>query len=137
MVYLVFATLFSGLTFFFVKIIATRIYPLLGNLLSISVAIIVQLLIFSYLRWKGVEMNLTSSGAVLSLVAGLFVAFYTVFLYFAFSQLDVSKATPILYLGSLAIVTILGVVFLKESLTFLNILGLLLAAGSIVLLLQK
>ncbi|TSC83566.1 MAG: hypothetical protein G01um101413_976 [Parcubacteria group bacterium Gr01-1014_13] len=91
MTYLVLATVFSGLTFFLVKIVTSKIYPIL----------------------------------------------YTFFLFLAFSKLDVSKATPILYIGSLVIATILSVIFLKESLNIYNIAGFILAALSIFLLLWK
>lgn len=137
MTYLALATLFSGLTFFFVKIITTKIYPILGNLLSLSTAILVQLSVFFYLRLKGTEMTASKEGLSISLFAGLFVGLYTVFLFLAFSKIDVSKATPILYIGSLAIATILSVIFLKETLNIYNIFGFILAAGSIFLILWK
>jgi uncharacterized membrane protein len=137
MTYLVLATFFSGLTFFFVKIITTKIYPILGNLLSLSSALVIQLLIFFYLRYRGTNMNVSQEGVAISLVAGIFVALYTVFLFLAFSKVDVSKGTPILYIGSLVIATILSVIFLKESLNIYNIVGLLLAGASIFLILWK
>jgi uncharacterized membrane protein len=68
---------------------------------------------------------------------GTLGALYIIFLFQAFTHVDVTKATPILYLGSLAIATFLGVVFLKETLNIYNMLGLVLAAGSIALLLWK
>lgn len=137
MTYLVLATIFSGLTFFLIKIVTSRIYPILGNLFSLASALVVQILIFIYLRSKGTSMFVTQEGVTISLVTGIFVALYTVFLFIAFSKIDVSKATPILYLGSLSIATILSVVFLKESLNIYNIFGFILAACSIFLLLWK
>jgi uncharacterized membrane protein len=137
MTYLAFATFFSGLTFFLAKVVTTKIHPLLGNLLSIITALGVQLVIFSILKWRGTEMPFSSNGMYWAILMGVFVGLYTVTLFQAFSQLDVSKATPILYLGSLAIATLLGVLFLKESFNVYNIFGLVLATGSIVLLLWK
>lgn len=137
MTYLALATLFSGLTFFFVKVVTTKIHPLLGNLFSVTTALGVQLIIFGILKWRGTEMPFSSNGMHWAILTGIFVGFYTVTLFQAFAHVDVTKATPILYLGSLGIATLLGVVFLKETLNVYNMLGLALAAGSIVLLLWK
>jgi len=137
MVYLTLATLFSGLTFFMVKVVTTKIYPLLGNIISILVAFLVQLCIFLYFKSRGTDMHFTKEGVGVSLLVGVLVALYTFFLFLAFSKLDVSKATPILYIGSLAIATLLSVIFLGEHLKLINWLGFVLAALSIILLLWR
>src|SRR5436190_16518034 len=108
--YLSLATFFSGLTFFLVKIVTSKIYPILRNLFSLLAALLVQLLIFAFLKFRGTPMPLSKDGISLSLVTGIFVALYTFFLFLSFSKLDVSKATPVLYIGSLAIATVLSVI---------------------------
>jgi drug/metabolite transporter (DMT)-like permease len=137
MSYLVLATIFSGLTFFSIKLVTAKIYPLVGNIVSLVIALLVQLLIFAYFRAKGVNMPITPEGIGLSFGVGVFVALYTFFLFLAFSKLDVGVATPILYIGSLAIAIILSVIFLKEILNVYNIFGFVLAGLSIFLLLWK
>ena len=135
--YLSLATLFSGLTFFLVKIVTTKIYPILGNLFSLLAALSVLLVIFGFLKFRGTPMPLSRDGVSLSLVTGVFVALYTFFLFLSFSKLDVSKATPVLYIGSLVIATVLSVIFLKEKLNIYNVAGFILAALSILLILWK
>jgi uncharacterized membrane protein len=137
MTYLALATIFSGLSFFVIKLVTQRIHPLLGNLIATSCAVGIQLIVFAYFKWRGTEMPFTSEGVYISLGAGVLAALYTMTLFYAFTQVDITKATPILYIGSLVLATLLGVLFLKETMSVYNMVGFALALGGIFLLLWK
>lgn len=134
MIFLILSTIFFGIALIFVKLSTVKIYPLLGNLIFLSSAFIVQLGAIIYVKLKGIDLTYTSEGIILSLIGGIFIGLYTIFLFLTFSQFDITKASPIIYIGAISIAVIIGAIFLKEPLTLYNILGLVLAFVGLFLL---
>ena len=134
MIYVGLAALFFGLTVVFIKLATREIHPLLGNLLFPAFAAIIQLIVLLYVKLKGTALFLSSKGIAISAIGGICLGLYTIFLFLALSRMNVSKVSPIVYIGAILIATIVGVIFLKEPLTKTNIAGLLLALSGLYLL---
>lgn len=137
MLYPVLATIFFASTLIFIKLATTKISPLMANVFFVAMTIIVQLGVLLYTKLEGVNLFVTSQGIKISLIGGLFAGFYSIFLFLTFSKFGVTKATPFIYIGALSLVFIFGVIFLKETLTSLKILGLLLAFVGLFLLFKN
>ena len=137
MIYLILAPIFFAIALSFFKITTKTTHPLLGNIITSATAVFVTFLILLYNRFKGVELFYTRDGILLSLAGGFFIGLYTVFLFFAFSKFDISKTTPIVYIGAISISVIIGAIFLKEHISWLNILGLIIAFLGLLLLFKK
>lgn len=137
MLYLALATTFFGLALIFIKLTIPKIYPLLGNLLFLAFAAIIQLGALLYARSKGAKIFFTKEGFGLSALGGIFLGLYTIFLFLTFSRMDISKASPVIYVGAVSLATVFGTFFLGESFSWINLLGLLLAFGGLFLLFVK
>ena len=137
MIYLILAPIFFAVALSFFKIPTTTMHPLLGNVFTSAVALFVTLLILFYSRFKGVELFYTRGSILLSIAGGVFIGLYTVSLFFAFSKFDISKTTPIVYIGAISISVIIGTIFLKENINWLKILGLIIAFLGLLLLFKK
>lgn len=137
MLYPILTTIFFASALIFIKLTTTKISPLLATIFYSFAAIVVQFGVLLFFKLKGVNLFTTSSGIKISLIGGIFIGFYTVFLFLTFSKFGVTKATPFIYIGALSLVFIFGVIFLKETLTSLKILGLLLSFVGLFLLFKN
>lgn len=136
-VYLILATIFSGTSFFFVKIGAVRLHPLYANFVFTVVMLTVHgSVVWWLVRHKGLSLALSPANALMVVVGGAVGALYGIFLFLAFQKMDVSRAAPALWVGSLAIVLLLSALVLKEPFTKSDIAGLILGVSSIILLLR-
>ncbi|HVP35457.1 MAG TPA: EamA family transporter [Terriglobales bacterium] len=123
----------------FNKIAAGKISDSLGALLVESTAVLCILLLFVYLSLTGKRSLVTTSqGVIFSILAGICVGIGSVLYFFIFrSKGELSIAGPIVWGGSLLIMAIAGLVFLKEPFSIqkllgvaLSLIGLMLLAGS-------
>lgn len=137
MIYALLSALLFGTGIFVVKLTSTRISPLIASAIFSVVNLIIQLLVIWAFKIKGKILPVTSGGIVFSVLGGLFIGTYTILVFFAFSKMDVTKVTPIVYVGAIVISSLLGVIILGERLNLINILGVLLALGGLVLLFVK
>ena len=136
-IYLVLATIFSGTSFYFVKIGAVRLHPLYANFVFTVVMLSVHgAVVWWLVRHKGLSLALSPSNALMVVAGGAVGALYGIFLFLAFQKLDVSRAAPALWVGSLIIVLLLSTFLLKEPFTKSDIAGLILGVSSIILLLR-
>ncbi len=137
MQYALLSTFFFGITLIFIKLSTPKISPLLGSMLFPAAAFVVQFLTVLILRARGEKFHITNQGMALAGIGGIFLGFYAIFLFYAFSKIGVSRATPLIYIGAIIIATVFGVVFLKESFGLTNIIGLILACTGLALLFIK
>lgn len=86
-----------------------------------------------YLHWQGGSVVVSTRGIGLALAGGLFLGIGTITYYIALSQGSTTVATSISGMYLLG-ATLLGVIFLDESLDLIKVAGLLLAVVAIVLL---
>jgi len=114
-----------------------KLHPLLGTILFPIFAAIVQLAVIFYAKHRGVRLFATPQGIRVAAVGGLFLGLYTVFVYMSLARLPVSKVSPVVYIGGVLISVLFGIVFLKESLSWVNIIGIVLSALGLTLVFMK
>ena len=137
MTYLLLATLFGGTTFILIKLLSAKLHPVLGNAITLLVALILQSAILIYLKIRGTNIFITSEGVRLGILGGVSVGLYTAFLFLTLSRFEIIKALPFIYIGAIILSLLFGVIFLKEPFGWLNFLGMLLAFSGIVLMFWK
>ncbi|MFB9808661.1 EamA family transporter [Haladaptatus pallidirubidus] len=89
----------------------------------------------AYLLWRGGPVVVSTRGIGFALIGGLFLGLGTITYYVALTQGSAAVATSISGMYLLG-TTLLGVVFLNESLGQIKIAGIALAVGAVVLLSQ-
>jgi uncharacterized membrane protein len=137
MLYVILSTLFFGIAIFLIKVSATQISPLVANLFFALTQLVVQVIVLVVARSRGMLVHVTSSGVKTAVLGGVLIGFYTLFLFLSFSKLDITKVTPIVYAGGILISSVLGLLFLNETMTFWNISGLMLILAGIFLIFIK
>lgn len=106
-------------------------------MLFLVTAFIVQFLTFLFFKFKGDHFTITSKGLWLSGMGGIFLGLYTVFVFQTFSQVGITKASPIVYIGAITISVLFGLIFLKEPLSAVNVAGIILACFGLALIFIK
>lgn len=137
MLYLILAPLFFGITLIFIKLATAKISPIVGNILFLVAAFIVQFLTFLFFKFRGDHFAITAKGLWLSGMGGIFLGLYTVFLFQTFSQVGITEASPVVYIGAIIISVLFGLIFLKEPLSAVNIAGIVLACFGLALIFIK
>ena len=128
------ASVFFGLALIFVKLSSQRAHPVLANLFLLLTALALQLIVIAFLKWKGTAFTVTSAGVYYAMLAGLCVGSYSICLFLTFAKVDIAKATPIIYIGAICLAILFGVLFLRESFSWLKVAGLALSGVGIFLL---
>ena len=134
MIEIVLAALFFGLVLIAIKLSTPHIYPLLGAIIISITSFVIQAVAIVVAKSRGAVLTIATKGVLYSLLAGLFLGVYTIFLFFALSKFDISKATPFVYVGAIVISFLFGVSFLKEPFSMVHFVGLLLATVGLFLL---
>jgi uncharacterized membrane protein len=137
MIFLTLATVFFGAALFLIKFSAPAISAYYANILFSLASLVVQTTVLLFVKIKGVPLHASPKGIWLALLGGAIIGLYTVFVFLSFSKLEITKVTPIVYAGAISLSSILGVVFLGETLGVINILGFVLVLGGIFLLFVK
>ncbi len=129
-------TAFSfGLYNFFIKVASGSINQILGAVLLQLVAVIAGLAVLAYLKISNQNIEYTTKGIYYSCLAGLFVGIAEILTFYVFSKgVPASVGTPVIIGGSIVAATILGILFLKEQMSLIQILGILMITGGVALL---
>lgn len=118
------AAFLNALMDFFVKISSGKIQNALGGTLLTSAAAITMFGITLYSKNKGEAMNITWSGAVFSISAGLSVGVATFFIYKMFdNNTNLSIAIPFLRVCIILFSILFGILFLRENISLKLALG--------------
>src|ERR1035438_293536 len=123
MAYLIMATIGFGLTLVFIKLSSLRGSPIVSNLVFTGIAAIVQLSVLLFYKLKGTPLPVTAAGLLFSGFGGLCLGIYTVTLFLAFSQIPVSKASPIIYAGGIVLASSFGMLLLGEGVSWQKLVG--------------
>lgn len=113
-----------------------------GHLHEIAGAVILQGVAFAlgcgwliFLSVKGVPIPVSSRGVLLAVLAGVFVGLAEISSFLVFSRgVAASAGIPIIIGGSVLIAAVIGFLWLKESMSLVRVLGLVLIVGGIWLL---
>jgi len=132
--YIVLTAVFFALVLTIIKLSSQHIHPLLGSALFPLFALVVQGIAISVAKAKGVNLLITQKGIGFSALGGFFLGLYAIFLFLALSKFGVSKATPAIYVSAILMSFMIGIFFFKESLNWVNTLGIFLAVAGLTLL---
>lgn len=89
-------------------------------------------------RFQGVPQYAQLSGMIAAGAIGLTFAMVTLGLFITFGAgAPISLASPLIRLGGLVLVSLVGLIFFKEPLTWRYVIGMLLAGGGIYLIITR
>lgn len=124
-----------GLYNFFIKLSSGNIHQILGAVILQVVATVGGVLALLTIKSRGIEMPISPMGIRYAVLAGVFVGLAEILSFYFFSlNISASRGIPIIIGGSVAFGTILGVLFLDESLSVFDWLGIALIIAGVVLL---
>lgn len=116
----------------FIKLASGHIYEITGAVILQIVAALLGGGLLLYLRMKNIPMEISAKGIWLSVIAGIFVGLAEIFSFIVFSRgVSASAGIPVIIGGSVLFAAIIGFIFLKDSLSISNIIGLLLIIAGI------
>lgn len=129
--------LFYGAYNFFIKISSGYINQIAGAVILQLVALLIGTGILLFLKLTNSVIEISNKGVLYAVLAGVFVGLAEIISFIVFSKgVSVSTGLPIIIGGSIVIGSILGIVFLKESLTPLHILAIALIVLGIIILVK-
>ena len=131
-----FAAILYGLHNVFTKLASGKISDQFGGLMLEFTGAFLILGYIIFLRFKGTNsFNFTKEGILFSIFAGACVGIGSV-LYFTIFRLggNLSIAGPIVLVGGVLIMTIVGIIFFKEGISLLKTIGLTLGIISLYIL---
>jgi len=138
LVYAFFSAFFNSLMDFFTKLSSGKIHDGLGSFLICLFAGISSLLFIIYSKATGQPIEITKDGFIYSALAGLTVGIATVFAFKMFgSGVNLSVAVPILRIGIILLASTMGVLILKEKISFKLVMGFVLAIAGLYLVIQS
>jgi transporter family protein len=125
-----------GLYNVFIKMSSAHIDPVLGAVLLQFVAAFLGLALLLYLRaGAGEPLLVTGRGAVLAVLAGVAIGFVEILTFFIFGRgIPVAVGNPLIVGGSLIVTTGVGVALLRERITSLQALAIVLLIVGVLLL---
>ncbi len=119
----------------FIKISSSAMHPILGMLMLQIGAIAIGISALIYVKAANIPPVFSQKGVIAGLLAGIFVAFAEAVSFYVFSKgVPASMGTPVIIGGSVVISALIGAVFLKESLSPVQVGAVLLIVTGIVLL---
>ena len=135
---LVTATCYGGY-YFFVGVASQGIHRILGAVILQVVAALIGIILLIFLKYNGTHFNATRHGFFFACAAGVAVGLAEITSFVLYSRgAPVTFGTPIIVGVSALVAGILGVLFLKESLNIVQVLGaLLVIAGAVIMTVAK
>lgn len=123
---------------YFIKQASGKIDDFLGGAIINFFALLPPLLIYLYLKLTNKDILITSEGVRSSMLAGLFIGIGTITFIKMFSTgVNLSLGSPIVRIGTIIGVTLIGVLVLKETLSPRQLAGLILSIVGLGLILLK
>lgn len=129
--YAIIAIMFTAVSDMFRKLAAQELSPYFANVLFQFAAFSTGMTLF--LTHRKIDNN--PRGILFAVIGGMLVAMFT---FFSFRTLaigpGVSVVMPVLRVGGVSLVAVLGVVVLKDSVSLIKIVGLIFAVTGIIML---
>lgn len=126
------AALGFGFYNFFVGKTTGKITPFVGTFFLSITAAAVALLITLFQKYAGARVEVTSEGVKFAVFAGLATGIAEIFYFFTFSKNpNVSVVLPLVFTVTVVTGVLLGVVFNREPITSIKLIGILLAIVSL------
>jgi len=119
----------------FIKVSAGHINEIVGAVVLQIVAAVVGGFLLIYLKLNGSSFEITNKGLLFAALAGLFVGLAEITSFFVFSKgIPASVGIPIIIGGSVVFASIIGLLFLKEGLSPIHWIAIVLVVLGVVLL---
>ena len=122
---------------FFVKLASSRISSSLGAMVYGLTTLTAGLAWVLYERATGQPQYSTPAGWGYAFLVGLAFSGVTVLLYVTFSRVDVSLGSPVIRLTAIVLASLLGILVLREPLTWRYGLGVVLAVAGVALMVAR
>lgn len=133
-----FTAAFYGVYNFFIKVASGDIHQIVGAVVLQVVATLLGGGVLLYLLATGTTLPITGKGLQYAVLAGFFVGLAEIASFYAFSKgLSASVGIPLIVGGTVVVGVLLGALFLKEHLTILQYVGIVLMVVSVMLLTAK
>jgi uncharacterized membrane protein len=122
---------------FFVKLASARISSSLGAMVYGLTTLTAGLAWVLYERATGQPQYSTPAGWGYAFLVGLAFSGVTILLYVTFSRVEVSIGSPVIRLTAIVLASLLGIVVLREPLTWRYVLGVVLAVAGVALIVAR
>jgi uncharacterized membrane protein len=122
---------------FFVKLASSRISSSLGAMVYGFTTLAAGLAWVLYERATGQPQFATPPGWGYALLVGLAFSGVTILLYVTLSRVEVSVGSPTIRLTAIVLASLLGVIALREPITWRYLLGVVLAIAGVVLIVLR
>jgi transporter family protein len=124
---LLLAALFLGLYNFFIKLSAGHIHEIVGAVILQVVAFLVGGAALVWLKWKGTPLETSPRGIAFAVFAGIAVGLAEITAFYAFSKgISASVGIPVMVGGTMLVGVLLGLLVLREQISLLQGLGVVL-----------
>lgn len=125
MIYILFSMVCYSVFLIFIGIASRRLESSAVNMIgNISAAIIPTIIFFTTSNISKIKSD--KYGLITSIIAGVFITFYGLFLSKSFTTDKVAIISPIVYGGTILISAIAGIYVFKEKITMIQGIGLVL-----------
>lgn len=138
LIFAIFAAVFLGLYNLFIKVSAGHIHQIAGAVILQVVAFVIGASALFYLKVNQTSISVSSKGIIFAVLSGISVGIAEILSFYLFSKgTEASKGIPFIIGGSVIVATLVGIFFLKESVTPYKVIAIsLIAAGTVLLALK-
>ena len=125
---------FLALADFFVKLASDKISSSLGMLVYGTATFLAATIWVLYERAAGRAFYITLPGFWYAAGVGLAFSGVTILLYLTFARVNVSVGSPVIRITGILLASLLGILILREAVTWRYVLGLALAVAGVALI---
>ena len=130
-------SIFLAAADFFVKLAANKISSSMGMLVYGATTFTVGLVWVGYLKITSQSLLVTQPGVLYSIAVGVAFSCVTILLYLTFARVSVSLGSPTIRVMGIVIVSLLGILILREPFTWRYALGVLLTIAGVALIVLR
>ena len=132
--YALVCSIFLASADFFVKLASNKISASVGMFIYGATTFTFGLVWVSYLKITGQPLLITRTGLIYSLAVGIAFSLVTMLLYLTFIHISVSLGSPTIRVMGIVIASLLGILILREPVTWRYVLGVVLTIVGVALI---
>jgi bacterial/archaeal transporter family protein len=130
-------SIFLATADFFVKLASSKISASMGMFIYGATTFAFGLAWVGYLKITGQPLLVTRTGLLYSFAVGLAFSLVTMLLYITFARISVSIGSPTIRVTGILLASLLGLLVLREPVTWRYILGLILTIAGVTLIVLR
>ncbi|MCK5320370.1 EamA family transporter [Candidatus Parcubacteria bacterium] len=124
-----------GVYNFFVKISANKLSPTIAIMFLTGTAFLVAAISTIFLKFTGQNLTITKNVIIYPVLAGLFAGVAEIFYLLMYSKnAPLSIGLPLVMSGTIIVAVFLGIIFLKEDLSVVKSIGILITIIGLLIL---